>query len=103
MALVGLLAASTPTLARDDFDTLPMLGLAIYDIYRVQLLVSGWEPLPSDFAYEDGFPEVSCGNRVCIADWSMPDGGTISFTLWPFYTPDDRLLLLMPPEAEYPE
>jgi hypothetical protein len=90
-------ASAEPADQVDDPNTMPTDGLALYPGFRDALVRRGWHPLPSEYAYEDGFPEVSCGNALCSADWRRPDGRVGSFTLWPEYDSEDRLLLIIAP------
>lgn len=80
-----------------DPNTIPTEGLAGYDGFRVPLLSRGWKPMPQNNSYEDGFPEVVCGNAACSASWKRPDGSEVDFTLWPRYSEDDRLILFIAP------
>ena len=103
LVLTGAALIAPPQLAaEDDPNALPLLGLTVYDGYRALLLERGWEPIDR-FPGDGGYTEVSCGNRICIADWRRPDGRWLSFTLWRYYTDDKHLLLLMVPEFEIEE
>jgi len=94
--LVGF-ALAAPAGQWEDPSTTPTEGLALYPDFRAALLKRGWQPMPNDLAYKDGFPEVVCGNALCSADWHRPNGVVGSFTLWPGYDENDNLLLFIAP------
>lgn len=75
----------------------PTDGLAPYRPYRAVLLGDGWKPEPKahrDEASSAYPPEVSCGNALCTADWTSPDGDHVSLILW---MPDDDGGLVIAP------
>lgn len=100
LLLFSTVAHAAPADQWEDPNTIPTEGLALYPTFRDALVKRGWEPVANDLAYEDGFPEVVCGNALCSADWRRPDGGLTSFTLWPDYDAGDRLLLIIAPATD---
>lgn len=95
----AVMSVSAPLPAKSDSNTLPTLGLALYDGYRALLLDLGWKPIQMGFDSDHGFPEVSCGYRRCSADWSRPDSVNVSIVLWSYYTDDERRLLFLAPQV----
>jgi hypothetical protein len=86
-------------------ETIPTAALPTYQLFRSSLLKAGWIP---DFNYgnksDDGspmyrFPEVSCGNKLCSAQWvAKIDRRRVVVILWR----DSKGGYRVAPQIEFP-
>lgn len=79
------LGMSHPLKAQNSI-SVPYESMPNYSIYREELFSKEWQPVVYDsgaLGY-GGFPELSCGNRLCTAAWRHESGQRdISIVIWP--------------------
>ena len=76
---------------------MPTEGLALYSDYRPHLINFGWIPKKRSY---DGWPkqwrEVTCGSRLCSAEFISPDRSEKLFiSLWPKVGPGKQTVLYL--------